>query len=89
MSIAARVHNITFDTLKTAQKHFNANPSSTNYSILTRAMLVYQQVSQLHKPCNAKSTAPLMTQLEAMTPSEWPETIVRHSLNMSIADALA
>jgi hypothetical protein len=89
MNILSRVMSISLDNLKTAQRHFNANPNSTNWNVLTKAMLVYQQITQLSKPSNAESLTDLLARLDAMTASQWPETIVQHSLNMSIADALA
>jgi hypothetical protein len=89
MNILSRVMSISLDNLKTAQRHFNANPNSTNWNVLTKAMLVYQQITQLSKPSNIESLSDLLKHLESTTASQWPEIIVQHSLNMSIAEALA
>ena len=88
MNTLSRVMSITLHNLKTAQKHFNENPSSINWGILTKSMLVYQQARQLSRQTNADTLPELLERLDALAPFDWAEAIVQNSLSMSIADAL-
>ena len=89
MNTLSRAISISLHNLKTAQRHFNENPSSINWAVLTKSMLVYQQARQLGRPTNAETLPELLERLDALAPFDWAEAIVQHSLNMSIADALA
>lgn len=72
--------------LKLAQKNFNKHPTSTYWEVLTRAMLVHQQVSALQRDRNIGH---LCERLNRIPFGDWDETIVKHALGLSIRDVLA
>ena len=86
----AMILNYVKSELADAQKAFARNPSSGNWERTTRAMLVFQQLEQLLR--RAKTDLGIKAQLsnlDMVTVNEWPERIVKISLNMSIAEVLA
>jgi hypothetical protein len=72
--------------LKLAQKNFNKNPNSTYWEVLTRAMLVHQQVSALQRDRNIGH---LCERLNRISFGDWDEVIVKHALGLTIRDVLA
>lgn len=71
--------------LKVAQKDFNKNPNSANWSVLTRCMLVHQQVIALRTDGNIGH---LCERLDKTAPADWPESIVRHATGLTVQDIL-
>ena len=74
------------NNLKLAQKNFNKNPNSTYWTVLTRAMLVHQQVTALQKDRNVGH---LCERLARIPLGDWDEQIVNHALGLTIRDVLA
>ena len=71
--------------LKQAQKDFNKNPNSTNWTVLTTAMLVHQQVTALRIDRNIGN---LCERLSTRPFGDWPEAIVSHATGMTVRDIL-
>ena len=84
------VQAFALSSLKTAQKNFNKNPSSTNFDVLTRAMLVHQQATQVARVLRSQDNIDLMLdKLSAQPLGNWPDIIVKSALGMTIQDVLA
>lgn len=79
------------DTLRTAQKEFLKNPSSTKWTSCLRAMMVWQQVEYTDTsvmPAAKTNIRALEIQLGLMQAELWAEQIVKVILNMSMEEAL-
>ena len=73
-----------------AQKAFEKNPSATNWVAVKRSMLVYQQLIQLIREARVTPTINTeLANLDYLPMGEWPQTIVKLALNMTIDEALA
>jgi hypothetical protein len=71
--------------LKLAQRQFNKNPNSTNWTLLTHAMLVHQQVTALRIDRNIGH---LCERLGRTPLGDWAEVIVRHATGLTVRDIL-
>jgi hypothetical protein len=80
----ARVLEVADLQLKYAIKMFKRNPSSTYWHVLTREMLVYQQ---LHFVKPAQKAA-LVAELNVICIGNWPDAILKNLHGMTVADAL-
>jgi hypothetical protein len=80
----ARVLEVADLQLKYASKIFKRNPSSTNWHVLTREMLVYQQ---LHFVKPAQKAA-LVAELNVTCMGNWPDAILKNLHGMTVAEAL-
>lgn len=79
------------DSLRTANKEFLKNPSSTNWTACLRAMMVWQQVEYTDTsvmPAAKTNIRALEIQLGLMQAELWPDQIVKVILNMSMEEAL-
>ena len=75
--------------LKTAQKNFNKNPNSTNFEVLTRAMVTHQQAQCVARVLRSQDNVDMMLEkLTALPLGEWPETIVKTATGVTIRDIL-
>jgi hypothetical protein len=74
--------------LKLAQKNFNKNPNSTNFSALTSAMLAHQQAAHIGRTQHGCSINLLLEKLEALPFGAWPETIVKFTTGLTIREVL-
>ena len=79
------VKTIVLRELKAAQAIFNTNPNSINWEVLTRAMLVHQQIQSLRKDANIQH---LLDRLEPLPLGKWGDAIVHHATGMSVRDIL-
>jgi hypothetical protein len=85
----ATILKIVKGDLVDAQKAFARNPNSVNWERTTRSMLVYQQLEQLIR--RTKHHSGIKTQLsnlDMISIADWPERIVKISLDMTIAEVL-
>jgi hypothetical protein len=83
------VQAFALSALKTAQKQFNKNPSSTNFEVLTRAMVTHQQAQCVARVLRSQDNIDLMLEkLTALPLGEWPETIVKTATGVTIRDIL-
>lgn len=82
------VQSFALNALKLAQKNFNKNPNSTNFSVLTSAMLTHQQAAHISRTLHGCSINLLLGKLEALPLGAWPETIVKFTTGLSIREVL-
>lgn len=76
--------------LKQAQRNFNKNPNSTNWEVLTRAMLTHQQAQLVARVLRSQDNIDLMLeQLSALPLGEWPDLIVKRATGLTVRDVLA
>lgn len=76
--------------LKQAQRNFNKNPNSTNWEVLTRAMLTHQQAQIVARVLRSQDNIDLMLeQLSALPLGEWPDLIVKRATGLTVRDVLA
>ena len=73
--------------LKDAQKAFNKCPNAVNWNNLTRTMLIYQQIEGVANRVGVDKQK-LMFDLESNPVGHWGDVICRHTLGMTVADAL-
>lgn len=84
------VQSFALSALKLAQKNFNKNPNSTNWTVLTHAMLVHQQATCVARVLRSQDNIDLMLEKLAAQPlSNWPEIIVRSATGLTIEQVLA
>ena len=75
--------------LKQAQKDFNKNPNSTNWEVLTRAMLTHQQAQLVARVLRSQDNIDLMLEhLSALPLGEWPDLIVKRATGLTVRDVL-
>ena len=76
--------------LTDAQKAFAQNPSSANWQRTMRAMLVFQQLTQLLKMVSTTPALDLELSFMYATPTvEWADRIVALATGMTIEEVLA
>ena len=85
----AHIIKVIKDEMLRAQKDFAKNPSATNWHNVTRSMLVYQQLIQLTSKYWLPTIKDDLANLDHVPMGEWPQTIVKLALNMTIDEALA
>lgn len=71
--------------LKTAQAEFKRHPSSLHFRMVTRAMMVYQQVDSIRLTEAQNELVGILTPLPL---GEWPDAIVNMTCGLSVYDAL-
>ena len=79
------------DSLRTAQKEFLKNPSSSKWTACLRAMMVWQQVAYCDTsflPVSIQKRHDLEIVLSERAQCDWAERIVQVILNMSMEEAL-
>jgi hypothetical protein len=83
------VQSFALSALKTAQREFNKNPSSTNFEVLTRAMVTHQQAQHVARVLRSQDNVDLMLeQLSALPLGDWPDLIVKRATGLTIRDVL-
>jgi hypothetical protein len=80
----ARVLEVADLQLKYAIKMFKRNPSSTYWHVLTREMLVYQQLHFV----NPAQKAALVAELNVICIGNWPDAILKNLHGVTVAEAL-
>ena len=83
------VQSYALTTLKLAQKNFNKYPSSTNWEVLTRAMLTHQQAQLVARVLRSQDNIDLMLEkLAALPLGDWPDVIVKSATGLTVRDVL-
>ncbi len=83
------VQAFALSALKTAQREFNKNPNSANFTALSRAMVTHQQAQCMARALRSQDNIDLaMDKLSALPLGEWPETIVECATGVSIQSIL-
>jgi len=83
------VQAFALSALKTAQREFNKNPNSANFTALSRAMVTHQQAQYVARALRSQENIDLMLdKLSALPLGEWPETIVKSATGLSIQSIL-
>jgi hypothetical protein len=66
------------------QRQFRKNPSSTNWQMVLRSMLVYQQVTTARIDKQRK----IIDAVTALPMGDWDEAIVQAVLGMTISEVI-
>jgi hypothetical protein len=83
------VQAFALSALKTAQRDFNKNPNSANFTALSRAMVTHQQAQGVARVLRSQDNIDLMlNKLSVLPLGEWPETIVHSATGVSIQNIL-
>ena len=89
MLTTATINKIIKGDLIDAQKAFAKNPNTNNWDRTTRAMLVYQQLEQLIRRAKIQSGINVqLSNLDMVAINDWPQRIVKISLDKTIEEVL-
>ena len=84
LSFQADIATYASNSMTHTQRQFRKNPSSTNWRMVLRSMLVYQQVTTARIDKQRKI-------IDAVTPlpmGDWDEAIVQAALGMTISEVI-
>ncbi len=83
------VQSFALSALKTAQRDFNKHPNSTNFDLLSRAMLAHQQAQYLKRTLRSDANVQLLLdRLSTLPLGDWSDAIVKAATGMTCRDIL-
>jgi hypothetical protein len=84
LSFQADIATYALNSMTHTQRQFRKNPSSTNWRMVLRSMLVYQQVTTARIDKQRK----IIDAVTALPMGDWDEAIVQAALGMTISEVI-
>jgi len=84
LSFQADIATYALNSMTHTQRQFRKNPSSTNWRMVLRSMLVYQQVTTARIDKQRK----IIDAVTALPMGDWDEAIVQAVLGMTISEVI-
>jgi hypothetical protein len=84
LSFQADIATYALNSMTHTQRQFRKNPSSTNWQMVLRSMLVYQQVTTARIDKQRK----IIDAVTALPMGDWDEAIVQAVLGMTISEVI-
>ena len=85
LSFQADIATYALNSMTHTQRQFRKNPSSTNWRMVLRSMLVYQQVTTAR---TFDKQGKIINAVTALPMGDWDEAIVQAALGMTISEVI-